>query len=97
MLLEVVLSDLNDRYAELEAMVSTFSPEFVGVLKSGTQRLVFFREDVTAPFLSDSELRLLGAMIKVAGRFGQTIVIGPFDGVAMLCPKATKEFETAKN
>lgn len=84
------MSDLNDRYTELEGLVNDFAPELLDAIKSGN-RLVFFREDITAPFLSDRELLLLGAIIKVAGRLGLTIIIGPYQGVAMLHPKVSGE------
>jgi hypothetical protein len=72
------MCERESRYRELEALVEQSCPGFMKGLTSGTP-LVFVREEAAVSDLSDEELHFLGALVKVIGKYGCTLVIGPQD------------------
>jgi hypothetical protein len=72
------MCERESRYKELEALIESNCPGSIERLSLG-HHLVFIREEPAVSDLSDEELHFLGALIKVSGKYGCTLVIGPQD------------------
>ncbi len=72
------MNDRESRYQELEAIIELQCPGSTENLKT-RNRLVFICEAAAVSDLSDEELHFIGALVKVAGKYGCTLVIGPQD------------------
>ena len=71
--------DLND----LEAFIEQEYPGSIDLMKGGN-RLLVIQASVMARSLLDHELRVLGAIVKVASARGNTVVVGNWTGVTAL-------------
>lgn len=82
---------LDERYVELESMIEEQYPGFLENLSHGARVLVV-QEDAVASGLSDGDLFLLGAVVKVAAHRGNAVLLARTSGVSLLTRKRSGDF-----